>query len=152
MDTHFAYNTRFGKVTIASDGEAITRLAFGDLALPGDRKPTALTNNAATQLQEYLAGKRRLFDMPLHPAGTAFQLEVWRALELIPYGETRSYAQVAEAIGRPGSSRAVGGANRANPIPIFIPCHRVVKASGDLGGYAYGADVKRLLLDLEAGY
>lgn len=149
MNTFWSYNTQFGRVTIESDGASITRVCLGDAQLEGEARATALTNAASTQLQEYLAGKRRLFDLPLKPAGTAFQKEVWRALEMIPYGETRTYAQVAEYLGRPGAARAVGSANRANPIPIIIPCHRVVPASGGIGGYAYGERVKELLLQLE---
>ena len=91
-----------------------------------------------------------MFDVPLAPSGTPFQQEVWRALELIPYGETRTYSQVAESIGRPGAARAVGSANNANPIPIIIPCHRVVPASGGIGGYAFGPDMKTYLLQLES--
>lgn len=146
---HFAYNTPFGKVSLESDGTHLTRLALGDVALAGKRTPNATTNTAATQLQEYLAGQRRMFDVALAPAGTPFQQEVWHALELVPYGETRTYAQIAQAIGRPTAARAVGGANNANPIPIIIPCHRIVPASGGIGGYAYGQKMKRFLLELE---
>lgn len=149
MRTFYAYTTPYGRLTIAGDGDAVTNLAFGEAVFDGERKPSAVTNRAATQVQEYLAGKRRLFDLQLAPAGTAFQKRVWEALELIPYGETRTYAQVAESIGHPGSARAVGSANHANPIPIIIPCHRVVPASGGIGGYAYGQDMKRMLLKLE---
>ena len=145
---YFAYNTPFGKVTLEAVNEKITRLAPGDVPLQGIRASSNVTNMAATQLQEYFAGHRRMFDVPIDPQGTDFQREVWRALELIPFGETRTYAQVAASIGRPGASRAVGGANNANPIPIIIPCHRVVAANG-MGGYAYGLDMKRFLLELE---
>ena len=149
MSNHFTYNTPFGKVTLASDGNAITHLVVGQRELPGAYAPNAVTNLAATQLQEYLAGQRRIFDVPLNPAGTPFQREVWRALEAIPYGGTCTYSQVAESIGRPTAARAVGGANNANPIPIIIPCHRVVPASGGIGGYAYGQKMKEFLLELE---
>jgi len=149
---HFAYNTPFGKVTLASDGRALTMLVPGDRMLAGDRAPNAITNAAATQLQEYFAGQRRMFDVPLNPAGTPFQREVWHALEFIPYGQTRTYAQVAESIGRPTAARAVGSANNANPIPIIIPCHRVVPASGGMGGYAFGEKMKRFLLALERSH
>jgi methylated-DNA-[protein]-cysteine S-methyltransferase len=138
-----------GKVTLETRGRALVRLVPGELALTGAHAPDAVMNRAATQLQEYLAGRRRLFDLPLDPPGTAFQREVWHVLELIPYGETRTYAEVAEAVGRPGAARAIGGANRANPIPIIIPCHRVLPASGGIGGYAYGQKLKRYLLELE---
>ena len=104
---------------------------------------------AATQLAEYFAGTRTRFDLPLAPAGTDFQRAVWRALDAIPYGETRSYADIARAIGRPAASRAVGAANGRNPISIVTPCHRVVGASGALTGFAGGLATKRLLLSLE---
>ncbi len=103
------------------------------------------------QLAEYFAGERKQFDVPLALRGTPFQLEVWRALQRIPYGETRTYADIARAIGRPTATRAVGGANGANPIPIIIPCHRVIGSNGGLTGFGGGIDVKRRLLDLEAG-
>ena len=146
---YFTYNTPVGKVTLASDGVSLIRLVPGEATLEGQHMPNAVTNAAATQLQEYLAGKRRIFDIPIAAAGSVFQRDVWRALEHIPYGQTRTYAQVAALIDRPGAARAVGTANAANPIPIIIPCHRVIPASGGIGGYAYGADMKRFLLNLE---
>lgn len=147
--TYFVYPTPMGRITLASDGAAITNLVFGAAQLDGVETPTALTNEAANQIQEYLAGKRTVFDLPLAPAGTAFQQQVWRALQDIPYGTTRSYAQVAAAIGKPKAMRAVGGANNKNPLPILIPCHRVVGQNGDLVGYAAGVGIKKFLLDLE---
>lgn len=149
MTCFFTYNTPIGRATLESNGRALTRLAPGAVVLGGENRPDAVSNAAASQLQEYLAGRRRVFDLPLAPAGTPFQKEVWRALELVPYGETRTYSQVAEAIGRPGAARAVGGACNANPLPIFIPCHRVVPASGGVGGYAFGLRMKEYLLRLE---
>ena len=146
---YFTYNTPVGRVTLASDGTALTRLVPGEVRLEGKNAPNAITNLAATQLQEYFAGRRRLFDVPLRPAGSVFQQDVWRALEHIPFGQTRTYAQVAAMIDRPGAARAVGSANAANPIPIIIPCHRVIPASGGIGGYAYGAEMKRFLLKHE---
>jgi methylated-DNA-[protein]-cysteine S-methyltransferase len=103
------------------------------------------------QLDEYFAGRRRSFELELAPVGTPFQLEVWRTLREIPYGETRSYGEIARRLGRPESSRAVGAANGANPIPIVIPCHRVIGADGSLTGFGGGLAIKALLLDLEAG-
>jgi methylated-DNA-[protein]-cysteine S-methyltransferase len=105
---------------------------------------------ARRQLDEYFAGHRAEFDLPLSPRGTAFQREVWAALQTIPYGEVRSYGQIAAQIGRPGASRAVGLANGRNPISVIVPCHRVIGASGALTGYGGGLPRKRLLLDLEA--
>jgi methylated-DNA-[protein]-cysteine S-methyltransferase len=103
-------------------------------------------------LEEYFDGRRTTFDLPLAPAGTAFQLRVWDALTAIPYGRTESYGQVARRLGLvPGASRAVGLANGANPISIIVPCHRVIGANGSLTGYGGGLDRKRFLLDLEQG-
>lgn len=148
--TFFVYRTPLGRLTIASDGRALTQVLFGEQAAPGANVPSSLTNEAATQIQQYLAGKRTRFDLPLNPAGTPFQLSVWNALRDIPYGQTRTYAQIAEAIGSPKAFRAVGGANNRNPLPIVVPCHRVIGADGDLVGYASGLHIKRFLLDLEA--
>jgi methylated-DNA-[protein]-cysteine S-methyltransferase len=104
---------------------------------------------AACQLEEYFAGKRRRFELPLLLGGTAFQRSVWSALASIPYGETWSYAELAAAVGRPTAYRAVGQANGVNPIPIILPCHRVVASGGGLGGYGGGLAMKRALLALE---
>jgi len=103
------------------------------------------------QLAEYFAGARRAFALPLAPAGTEFERRVWQALGAIPYGETRSYAEIAQAIGHPAACRAVGRANGRNPIAIVIPCHRVIGSDGSLTGYSGGLDLKRFLLDLEGG-
>ena len=105
---------------------------------------------ARRQLAEYFAGQRTEFDLPLNAKGTAFQRDVWTALQTIPYGEVRSYGQIAAQIGRPGASRAVGLANGRNPIAVIVPCHRVIGSSGALTGYGGGLERKRLLLDLEA--
>ncbi len=135
---------------IVDSGGAVVRIGFGVLDVEGSAlSPTALTNEAATQLMEYFAGKRRTFSLPLAPKGTPFQKEVWQALSSIPYGQTRSYADIAAQVGRPKAFRAVGMANNRNPIPIVIPCHRVVGSSGDMVGYAYGTKIKRYLLELE---
>ena len=108
-----------------------------------------LLAEAARQLRAYLAGSLRVFDLPLDLQGTPFQLRVWRELEKIPYGETRSYRQVAAAIGAPEAVRAVGAANGSNPIPIVVPCHRVIGSSGKLTGYGGGLPLKKRLLELE---
>ncbi|MEH6577037.1 MAG: methylated-DNA--[protein]-cysteine S-methyltransferase [Amphritea sp.] len=112
-------------------------------------KPSPLLQNACRQLEEYFCGKRSNFELPLSPAGTKFQENVWATLQAIPYGETWSYLQLAQQLGNPKASRAVGSANGKNPIWILIPCHRVIQASGGLGGYAGGLDIKARLLDLE---
>ena len=105
---------------------------------------------ATAQLAEYFAGERSEFDLPLYPVGTDFQLRVWNALLDVPYGETVSYGEIAEAIGNPGGSRAVGAANGRNPISIVAPCHRIIGANGSLTGYGGGLDRKAWLLNLEA--
>ncbi len=121
---------------------------LGAPLMPGEH---ALLDDTRRQLGEYFAGKRRDFDLPLDPRGTAFQRRVWRALQAIPYGRTCSYADIAAAIRSPGAVRAVGQANHHNPIAIIIPCHRVVNADGRLGGYGGGLWRKQYLLDLERG-
>lgn len=113
-------------------------------ALEGGAHPVLL--RAREQLGEYFAGKRKVFDLPLAPQGTGFQQAVWHALREIPYGETRSYGELAARVGRPGAARAVGAANGRNPISIIVPCHRVIGASGALTGYAGGMERKQWLL------
>jgi methylated-DNA-[protein]-cysteine S-methyltransferase len=144
-----------GELTLVSDGEALTGL-YMDAQRHRPELPTATAAVdavlAATrrQLGEYFAGERREFDLPLRPAGTAFQREVWEALREIPYGETAGYGELAQRLGRPGAARAVGLANGRNPIAIVLPCHRVIGAAGALTGYGGGLERKRYLLDLEA--
>ncbi len=147
--TYYPYRTPLGHITIASNGTALTTLAFGNQKLCGTRRATTLTNKAANQIQEYLAGKRQQFDLPLAPEGTDFQKRVWNALRDIPYGQTRSYSDVAATLGSPRSYRAVGGASNKNPLPIIIPCHRVISANGSLAGYVGGPKIKDFLLHLE---
>lgn len=105
---------------------------------------------AVTQLREYFAGERRKFDVPLDASGTPFQQKVWKAARVIPFGQTRSYWWIAVRLGDPHAMRAVGGALGANPIPLFIPCHRVLRSDGALGGFSAGLEWKRLLLDHES--
>lgn len=106
-------------------------------------------NDAADQLDEYFAGTRQTFDVPLDLRGTGFQQKAWRALKVIPFGETRTYAEQAQAIGRPKAVRAIGAANGRNPLSIILPCHRVVGSDGSLTGFAAGLDAKRFLLKHE---
>ncbi|MEX2260958.1 MAG: methylated-DNA--[protein]-cysteine S-methyltransferase [Bryobacteraceae bacterium] len=120
-------------------------------ALNGDELDPFLEETAA-QLTAYFEGRLTRFDLPLDLEGTSFQKRVWNALRAIPYGETISYAQLAEIAGSPKGFRAVGAANGRNPIPIIVPCHRVIQSGGGLGGYSCGLDVKRMLLDLENRY
>ena len=116
--------------------------------LPTNAAPTVLGDTAA-QLEEYFAGQRRCFDLPLDLVGTPFQQKIWRSLADIPYGSTVTYGQQAERIGRPSASRPVGAANGRNPVSIVLPCHRVIGANGSLTGFAGGLAAKRFLLDLE---
>lgn len=129
---------------------ALTHLdLFGDASPPTDDDGGRL-DAAVRQLREYFAGERTRFDLALAPAGTPFQLAAWRALRDIPFGETRSYAQQAAAIGRASAVRAIGAANGRNPLPIVVPCHRVIGKNGRLVGFAAGLDRKQWLLDHEA--
>lgn len=133
-------------------GFAITHLSFGAQA-GGDAaavRDDARFRAAVEQLAQFFAGERREFDLVLDPAGTPFQQRVWMALREIPYGETRSYADIANALGSPTATRAVGAANGRNPIGIVVPCHRVIGADGSLTGYAGGVENKRWLLDHES--
>lgn len=143
----FTMQSPIGLLTIEETDGAITALRFGGETV--SPPPTPLLQRAAQQLTEYFAARRRRFDLPLRPQGTAFQQAAWSALCDIPYGQTRTYAQQAAAIGRPKACRAVGMANHCNPLPLFIPCHRVIGAGGKLTGYAGGLAIKRFLLELE---
>jgi methylated-DNA-[protein]-cysteine S-methyltransferase len=132
-------------VGLVWDEAELTRLGLA-AAQPGANAPL---EEGERQLGEYFAGKRTRFDLPLEPAGSEFQRSVWERLREIPFGSTWSYRELALRVGNPGAARAVGSANGRNPLCIFIPCHRVVRASGDLGGYAGGMERKAFLLGLE---
>ncbi len=143
-----------GPLLLAGDGKSLSLIYFQ--AGPHSRRPqTEWAADAkpfravVSQLGEYFAGRRREFDLALAPQGTAFQRRVWQALTRIPYGETVSYGELARRIGRPQASRAVGLANGANPLPIVVPCHRVIGADGSLTGFGGGLEIKRKLLALE---
>ena len=150
------FDTSIGALLIAGDAEAIRRIAFpnnGKPVAPGpgwEHAARGPVGEAIRQLRDYFAGRRTGFDLPLAPEGTPFQRAVWRQLQDIPYGATISYGELARRVGNPKASRAVGSANGANPIPIVIPCHRVIAADGKLGGFGGGLPVKRALLALEA--
>lgn len=141
-------------MTITATDKAVTAIRFG-AEIPADSvrctgtDATHLLLQAAQQLREYFAGTRRTFSLPLDPAGTEFQKTVWEALRTIPYGQTRTYKQIAQQIGHNQSFRAVGMANNRNPIVVVVPCHRVIGYDGKLTGYAGGLDVKERLLALE---
>ena len=146
-----------GPLTVVSDESAVTAVRFGGFVTDGvvlagptdDSAWPEVLRQAVRQLTEFFAGERRTFTVPLAPAGTPFQRQVWRALQTIPYGATCSYRDIACAVGRPAACRAVGMANHCNPLPIFIPCHRVVGADGRLTGYAGGLAIKSRLLQFE---
>ena len=137
-----------GPLTLTGTEDALTRLSFGG-GQAGAGSPSPALELAARELEEYFAGVRREFTVPLAPVGTAFQLAVWSALREIPYGATASYRDIAVRLGRPGGAVAVGQANSRNPIPIIIPCHRIIGAGGQLVGYTGGLEIKRFLLRLE---
>lgn len=152
----------FGALLLVGDGTSLTQVWFEPhvdragrpaLALQQGRcdEQDAVLTEAANQISQYFAGSRTQFDLPLRPAGTAFQLQVWQALQSIAYGERTTYAAIARLLGLPASaSRAVGLANGANPLPIVIPCHRVIGADGTLTGFGGGLARKRVLLDIES--
>ncbi len=141
------YKFPCGNLKIGYTDTAITHVLFTDEKVGGN--PSKLSELASEQLREYFDGKRKVFDLPLEAQGTEFQKKAWAALLEIPYGETRSYKDIAERVGSPKGFRAVGGANHNNPISIIIPCHRVIAADGGLGGYGGGLETKTLLLELE---
>lgn len=143
-------STPLGLMALAGEGDFITHLYLPGRPTPRlTSHPTPLLQEGERQLLEYLGGQRKTFDLPLNPQGTPFQKRVWQALEAIPWGETRTYLDIAQAADCPRGFRAVGMANHHNPIPIFIPCHRVVGSDGSLTGYAGGLELKKALLALE---
>ncbi|MGN0976399.1 MAG: methylated-DNA--[protein]-cysteine S-methyltransferase [Gemmiger sp.] len=136
------------RLDATADGRALRGIALAQ-GTPGAGQTAPVLEETARQLGEYFAGRRREFSLPLVLEGTEFQRRVWAVLQTIPYGETRTYAQVAALAGCPRGCRAVGMANHRNPIMIVVPCHRVVNTGGGLGGYGGGQDAKRALLRLE---
>ena len=152
MTSYTIVESPIGELVLSGDATALTGLHMGipaggvDRAWRRDPAPFAA---ATEQLEAYFGGELRAFDLPLAPVGTAFQLEVWQALRAIPYGETRSYGELAATLGKPGASRAVGLANGRNPIAVIVPCHRVIGADGSLTGFGGGLPRKRWLLTHE---
>ncbi len=145
-------DTPIGRLRLVSDGSHITAIEFEQC--PGDtgsdrQCSDPVLADCATQLTEYFEGQRQRFDLPLAPAGTTFQKAVWQTLRDIPYGELRSYRDIAAALHKPRAVRAVGAANGRNPIPLVVPCHRVIGSDGSLTGFAGGLEMKRTLLELE---
>ncbi len=163
MKNIYFFETQIGRIGIAEEANSITNVFFetgSNIKTQQDEenflqqsglylKKTALLIDAGKQLDEYLNGKSIAFDLPLAPKGTDFMKSVWNSLLTIPYGDTRSYKQIAEVLGNPKACRAVGMANNKNPIPIFIPCHRVIGTSGSLIGYGGGLKIKQKLLEIE---
>jgi methylated-DNA-[protein]-cysteine S-methyltransferase len=148
-------DTPIGDLLLAGDEESLSLVAFPEGSMRRDPDPDWIYNEkpfaeARRQLTEYFAGSRKQFDLPLNLSGTEFQLLVLEELRRIPYGETVSYGDIAERIGRPAAVRAVGAANGRNTLPIIVPCHRVIGSGGDLTGFGGGLDAKEALLRLEA--
>lgn len=151
----YSYKTPLGILTLAEESDKLTNCSFGNnpkLPQNAETKETKLIKEARRQLLQYFNGKRKTFDLPLAPRGTAFQQAAWQALLTIPYGQTASYKDMAVRVGNPKACRAVGMANNKNPIGIIIPCHRVIGSNGKLVGYAGGLDIKQKLLDLEKSH
>ena len=144
-------NTKIGTISIIEEDNVIIaveinkKVKYDEIQV----KDTPILKETEKQLKEYLEGTRKNFTVPLNPKGTKFMKEVWTALQEIPYGEARTYGQIAQRVGKPKAARAVGMANHRNPIPIMIPCHRVIGANGKLVGYALGIERKEFLLRLE---
>ena len=156
MTVYYCYlDTPIGELLLAGDADGLTLIGFPKGSMRREPEPDWIFNEkplaeARRQLREYFAGDRREFDLPLKLSGTDFQVSVLRALQEIPYGETVSYGEIAKQIGRPRAVRAVGAANGRNPLPIVVPCHRVIGSTGDLTGFGGGLDTKEALLRLEA--
>lgn len=149
------FDTRIGELLLAGDAEALSMIGFPKGSMRRDPEPDWIYNEqpfqkVCAQLSQYFAGERKEFDLTLTLSGTEFQVSVLQALQEIPYGETSSYGAIAKQIGRPKAVRAVGAATGRNPIPIIVPCHRVIGSSGDLTGFGGGLDTKAELLRLEA--
>jgi methylated-DNA-[protein]-cysteine S-methyltransferase len=157
MTHHIILPSPLGKILLIGEDQGLTGLHFLDIAQPAKppigsiQSPEHFTETIR-QLNAYFRGDLKIFNLRLLPEGSEFQKNVWKALCKIPYGTTIPYGELARCIGKPSASRAVGGANGRNPIPIIIPCHRVINANGQLGGYSCGLEIKKYLLNLEAKY
>lgn len=150
MKKVYVYSSPVGKLGIDVDEKGLRKIEFlKDDAIDVVDGDNELVMEVKRQLNEYFRGERKTFDLPLALCGTPFQLKVWEALQTIPYGDTRSYKEIAIQVGSPKGCHAVGMANNKNPIPIIIPCHRVVGGNGKLVGYAGGLDKKEYLLEVE---
>ncbi len=156
MPDNYIFKSPIGFLKISEENNKITSIYLlqkeYDIGAQNYERHSDLLYEAYRQLNEYFSGKRKSFDMPLEYKGTVFQQKVWRELQRIPYGETRSYEDIAVSIGKPKTARAIGYANSKNHIMIIIPCHRVICKSGNISGFIWGSDVKKYLLDLEKRY
>ena len=150
MNCHLI-STDIGRLLLCAENDTLVRIERlpDDTDSPSDDCTCPVLIEAERQLKEYICGERNSFDLPIKIAGTPFQMQVLDAVSKIPYGETRSYGQLCESIGNPKAARALGSAIHRNPLPLIIPCHRVIAANGKLGGFVWGTDVKRRLLQLE---
>ncbi len=146
------WESPLGMIKICENNNAITHLHFSNISSSAHNSQSPLLKLTIKQLEEYFNGKRKIFDIPINPLGTSFQLRVWQELQKIHYGETKNYQEIAINIGNPQACRAVGTANNKNPIAIIIPCHRVIGKNGSLTGYASGLETKEKLLNLEKLY
>lgn len=143
-------DTKIGRINLIEEDNKIIEIRINKKVEDGIiKKDTPVLKETEKQLEEYFEGKRKTFDVPLNPKGTNFMKKVWTALQNIPYGEVKTYQQIAEEVENPKAARAVGMANHRNPIPIIIPCHRVIGSNSKLVGYALGMDMKKFLLDWE---
>ena len=147
--SYYTYRTPHGPLTIQVTGGRVSVVTLRRITLIGEMKPCELSNVCANQLLEYFAGKRTAFDIPMLLSGTPFQKDVWQAIEKIPYGQTRTYEEIATAAGRPESFRMVGAAVKKNPLAILVPAHRVVNASGKVPGTDRSAQLRAAMIELE---
>jgi methylated-DNA-[protein]-cysteine S-methyltransferase len=151
MERVIQFDTKFGRMGVAERDGGISRVFLPGEAMgePASDEGSPLLREAARQMNEYLEGRSQVFDLPLRLEGGPFQVRVWGELSAIPFGETRTYGDIARSVGRAGAARAVGQACNRNPLPLIVPCHRVVGRGGRLIGYAGGLELKRRLLELE---
>lgn len=149
MKNYVYYEAPFGMLTLIAEDENLVGLYFGELEVDGEKMENSVLRETSAQLSEYFLGKRKSFDVPIKMKGTDFQMKCWEGLRTIPYGETRTYQEMARFAGNEKAVRAVGGANHNNPISIIIPCHRVIGKNGKLVGFGGGLDTKEFLLNLE---
>ena len=151
LNYKYFYQTEIGKIFIGESKNFITFITFSEENIPTDykKKETHLIKQCIKEIYEYLEGNRKYFSIKISEEGTKFQKKVWNELKKIPYGETRSYQDIAISIGNIKASRAIGNTNNKNPIAIIIPCHRVIAKNGNLSGYAGGSSIKKFLLNLE---